>query len=101
MIKFRNDINFQIQKIKETDAGLYRCQVLSDMFMVFAEVELHVRVPPIIYKNSTSSMIVMEGQPLILECYAHGIPTPKIYWKRENNGILHVNKSIYRYRKMG
>lgn len=64
---------------------------------ISAEVELKLPGPPIIHDNSTSSMVVIEGQNMTLECYARGFPSPRIYWKRENNGILHARKSIYKY----
>jgi len=39
-----------------------------------AKVELKVRRPLMIHDNSTSSMIVMEGKKVTLECYANGNP---------------------------
>lgn len=63
-----------------------------------AEVELQVRRPPIISDNSTQSLVVSEGQPVMLECYASGFPPARISWRRENNAILPTGGSIYRYR---
>lgn len=65
--------------------------------IISAEVELKVRGPPMIHDNSTASMVVMEGQQVTLECYARGYPSPRIYWKRENNGILLASRSIFKY----
>lgn len=65
--------------------------------IISAEVELKVRGPPMIHDNSTSSMVVMEGQQVILECYASGYPSPRIFWKRENHGTyLLSSRSIYK-----
>uniref|UniRef100_A0A182MQR1 Ig-like domain-containing protein n=1 Tax=Anopheles culicifacies TaxID=139723 RepID=A0A182MQR1_9DIPT len=79
----------QIKDIQETDAGIYQCQVvLSVTNKITAEVELNVRRPPIISDNSTQSLVVSEGQPAQMECYASGYPLPQITWRRENNAIL-------------
>ncbi|XP_014476090.1 PREDICTED: lachesin [Dinoponera quadriceps] len=87
----------QIKDIQETDAGFYQCRVqLSINNMENAEVELQVRRPPVISDNSTQSIVAGEGQPIQLECYAGGFPTPRISWRRENNAILPTGGSIYR-----
>ncbi|KFB51715.1 AGAP007500-PA-like protein [Anopheles sinensis] len=79
----------QIKDIQETDAGIYQCQVvLSVTNKITAEVPLNVRRPPIISDNSTQSLVVSEGQPAQMECYASGYPVPQITWRRENNAIL-------------
>lgn len=59
-------------------------------------MELQVRRPPIISDNSTRSIVVSEGQTVLLECYAGGYPRPKISWRRENNAILPTGGSIFR-----
>lgn len=84
----------QIKDIQETDAGIYQCQVvLSVTNKISAEVALNVRRPPIISDNSTQSLVVSEGQPAQMECYASGYPVPQITWRRENNAILPTGKS--------
>ncbi|XP_017875313.1 lachesin isoform X2 [Ceratina calcarata] len=87
----------QIKDIQETDAGIYQCKILISLNNhVSANVELQVRRPPIISDNSTRSLVVTEGQPVQLECYAGGFPAPRISWRRENNAILPTGGSIYR-----
>lgn len=79
----------QIKDIQETDAATYQCQVvLSVNNKISAEVELSVRRPPVISDNSTQSIVVSEGKPVQMECYAGGYPHPTITWRRENNAIL-------------
>ncbi|XP_031827641.1 septate junction protein lachesin [Nomia melanderi] len=86
----------QVKDIQETDAGFYQCKVLISLNnYVTANVELQVRRPPIISDNSTRAFVVSEGQPVQLECYAGGFPTPRISWRRENNAILPTGGSIY------
>ncbi|KAH0953776.1 hypothetical protein HN011_009704 [Eciton burchellii] len=87
----------QIKDIQETDAGFYQCRLqITVNNLISAEVELQVRRPPIISDNSTQSLVVSEGQPVQLECYASGFPLPRISWRRENNAILPTGGSIYR-----
>ncbi|XP_077273464.1 septate junction protein lachesin isoform X2 [Temnothorax americanus] len=87
----------QVKDIQETDAGYYQCRIqISVNNLISAEVELQVRRPPIISDNSTQSLVVSEGQPVLLECYANGYPLPRISWRRENNAILPTGGSIYR-----
>ncbi|XP_022178835.1 lachesin-like isoform X2 [Myzus persicae] len=92
-----NSYSLQIIEIQETDAGFYRCDVNLGMNnKLSAETELVVRRRPFISDNSTRSLIVNEGQPVKLECYAGGYPSPKVSWRRANNAILFNNISIYR-----
>ena len=55
-----------------------------------------VRRPPIISDNSTRSVVVVEGQKVILKCYASGYPPPEIYWRRQDNAVLPTNTSIFK-----
>jgi len=87
----------QIKDILEADAGIYQCQVIIALTnKITADVDLLVRRPPIIADNSTRAIVVGEGQPVQLECYAGGFPLPRISWRRENNAILPTGGSIYR-----
>jgi neuronal growth regulator 1 len=87
----------QIKDIQEADAGIYQCQVIIALTnKITADVELLVRRPPIIADNSTTDIVVCEGQPVQLECYANGFPMPSISWRREYNAILPTGGSIFR-----
>lgn len=87
----------QIRDIQETDAGYYQCSInLNLMTSINAKVELKVRRPPIISDNSSQSVIVNEKDPVYLECYASGYPTPRISWRRENNAVLPTGNSVHR-----
>ncbi|XP_050316013.1 lachesin [Anthonomus grandis grandis] len=87
----------QIKDMQETDAGTYACSIIiSTSSRVTATVDVQVRRPPFISDNSTRSVVVSEGQPVEMECYAGGYPTPRISWRRENNAILPTGGSIYR-----
>nr|XP_023024882.1 lachesin-like [Leptinotarsa decemlineata] len=85
----------KIEDIRESDAGYYQCQILLPNSTVQAEVELRVRVPPTILRNTTRSISTSEGQDVQLHCYAEGYPSPNIFWRRENNVILPTGGSTY------
>ncbi|XP_076066168.1 uncharacterized protein LOC143039805 [Oratosquilla oratoria] len=87
----------QIKDIQETDGGEYMCQVIIGINnRITATVDLLVRMPPVISDNSTRSIVVAEHAPAKLECYAGGVPTPTISWRKENNAILPTGSSIYK-----
>ncbi|XP_060848085.1 lachesin-like [Rhopalosiphum padi] len=101
-LSLRQDMNsnryiLQINDIQETDASVYRCDVVIGInHKISAYTELIVRRPPFIYDNSTRSFVVKEGQLVQLECYAGGYPSPRISWRRANNAILSIGASMYR-----
>ncbi|KAL7307520.1 hypothetical protein TKK_0000693 [Trichogramma kaykai] len=87
----------QIKDIQEHDAGTYRCQILiSTTSAISSEVTLGVRKPPLIVDNPARSQLVREGQSVQLECFAVGLPKPRISWRRQNNAILPTGGPIYR-----
>ncbi|XP_025203503.1 lachesin-like [Melanaphis sacchari] len=92
-----NQYILKIDYIQETDASIYRCDVVIGINnKISAYTELIVRKRPFIYKNSTRSLVVIEGQSVQLECYAGGYPRPRISWRRANNAILSIGGSMYR-----
>lgn len=87
----------QIRDIQEEDAGMYQCAVLiSSINKKTGNVELVVRMPPVISDNSTRSIIKSEGEQARLECYASGFPKPRVSWRRQNNAVLPTGGPTYR-----
>lgn len=87
----------QIKDIQENDQGKYQCQVLLTVTeKISADVAVSVRIPPIIFDNSTRSVVVSEGEAVKLECYAGGYPAPTVSWRRENYAVLPTGGSQYR-----
>lgn len=79
----------QVSKIQDTDTGTYQCQVVtSATSRVTADTSIYVRIPPLISDNSSRGVIVAVGDTFTLTCTATGVPTPKMSWRRENNGLL-------------
>jgi len=97
--KSTSTYTLRIEDIQETDGSVYQCQViiaLAPPDKEQADVPLIVRRPPIISDNSTRSVVVVEGQKVILKCYASGYPPPEIYWRRQDNAVLPTNTSIFK-----
>lgn len=79
----------QVSKIQDTDAGTYQCQVVTGpTSRITADTFISVRIPPLISDNSSRGVNVANGETFTLSCTATGFPTPKISWRRENNGLL-------------
>jgi len=88
---------FQIKDINVTDAGFYQCEVVPAYGRPLSAVkELQVPHPATIFDVTIRSLIIKEGEEIIIECYANGHPTPKISWKRENNKLLPISRLSYR-----
>lgn len=76
-------------EVQELDSGLYGCQIIAGLSnKVKAEVWLFVRIPPVIFDNSTRHVITSTGLDVKLDCYATGFPLPIIFWRREKNELL-------------
>ena len=55
----------------------------------------YILVPPdIIDSESTSDVIIREGNNVVLNCKANGSPEPEIHWRREDGQKIQVNKTI-------
>jgi len=82
-------IYFQINNIQEDDASIYRCDLITGFNdKISGYTELLVRGPPFIHDNFTNSLVVEEGQSVELACFAGGYPTPRVFWRKPNSGIL-------------
>ncbi|XP_015183590.1 PREDICTED: opioid-binding protein/cell adhesion molecule homolog isoform X1 [Polistes dominula] len=73
-----------IREVRESDRGWYMCQINTDP-MKSQIGYLEVVVPPDIVDNQTSTdMVVREGNDVTLQCSATGSPAPNITWRRED-----------------
>ncbi|XP_060515834.1 lachesin isoform X2 [Cylas formicarius] len=83
-----------ISNVQEEDKGRYMCQINT----VTAKTQygyLHVVVPPNIDDSQSSSdVIVREGANETLTCKATGFPTPTVMWKRYDNSMISINKTL-------
>ncbi|CAG0898918.1 unnamed protein product, partial [Darwinula stevensoni] len=88
-----------IRDAKEEDGGLYMCQINTDTARKQVAM-LKILVPPnIIDEESSREVSVSEGDDVLLECHASGVPPPTIHWTRENGQRIAVNRtfSVLRY----
>ncbi|XP_031837838.1 neurotrimin [Nomia melanderi] len=77
-----------IREVRESDRGWYMCQINTDP-MKSQNGYLEVVVPPNILDYQTSTdMIVTEGNNVTLRCAATGSPEPTISWRREDNQLI-------------
>ncbi|XP_014616256.1 PREDICTED: opioid-binding protein/cell adhesion molecule homolog isoform X1 [Polistes canadensis] len=73
-----------IREVRESDRGWYMCQINTDP-MKSQIGYLEVVVPPDILDDETSTdMVVREGNDVTLRCSATGSPAPNITWRRED-----------------
>ncbi|XP_026843104.1 neurotrimin [Drosophila persimilis] len=78
----------KIRDVQESDRGWYMCQINTDP-MKSQMGYLDVVVPPDIVDFQTSQDVVRAtGQNVTLTCYATGVPTPTITWRREESTPL-------------
>lgn len=86
----------QVKNISDTDAGFYKCVVaLSMEKQLDREIRLQVKYPPVIYDNSTSTVVVPLNGSTKLECFVAGHPNPQVVWSRENNALLPTGELSY------
>merc|ERR1712029_340630 len=78
-----------IKDVVKSDEGRYQCQVVTDVKNVItADVDLKVKVSPVML-NTTESVVNAEvGKSAELACEANGFPSPKISWERKDNTLL-------------
>lgn len=82
-----------IKDVQDVDAGEYQCEViLSVTNKLVGVTHLTVLKPPVITDNSTQSVVAKQGDFVVMECYATGLPSPTVIWRRENNALLPTGK---------
>ncbi|GAB6018916.1 hypothetical protein CHUAL_000569 [Chamberlinius hualienensis] len=82
-----------IKQIQESDRGYYMCQI--NTIPVKSQMgHLDVQFPPNILDNETSSdVVVKEGDHVNLTCKAEGHPPPSIVWRREDGKPIQQKNS--------
>merc|ERR1740128_765188 len=86
-----------IRGAQPEDAGHYMCQVNSDP-MVSQVGTVYVVVPPsfIDSESSPSQLSVRENSRVSLICRGHGVPPPRLNWKREDGRSFIEGHSLAR-----
>uniref|UniRef100_A0A3Q0KP02 Septate junction protein n=1 Tax=Schistosoma mansoni TaxID=6183 RepID=A0A3Q0KP02_SCHMA len=75
-------LDLRIDHVQRTDEGEYVCLYSNGQTVYKQRVYLNVLVPPVISENSSSPtrVIAHEGEAVILQCKAWGVPEPIITW---------------------
>ncbi|XP_038006362.1 myotilin isoform X2 [Motacilla alba alba] len=90
--------SFIFEAVKSADAGTYECVAVNRAgeasFTVKVEViaKEHHMPPTFIFKPQSKK--VFEGDTARLECQISAIPTPRIYWKRNNEMVQYNTDRI-------
>ncbi|XP_054724333.1 cell adhesion molecule DSCAM-like [Uloborus diversus] len=89
--------NLVIDPIKGSSAGNYTCAVKNDFGTTSYSVFLVVRAPPF-WIQEPENKETTEGSAVSLSCYAGGMPSPEITWKKigsaqkQEVSFMHKNK---------
>lgn len=91
----------KIDKIVENDKGTYECRIqMAPTKVIKAEVNVTIRIPPVITDDSSRHIITSIGGEVILRCFATGHPEPRISFRRGKNKLLpsgrayHIGKEL-------
>ncbi|CAH0605510.1 unnamed protein product [Chrysodeixis includens] len=81
-----------LRDVRPSDGGRYMCQINTEP-MITQTQHLHVAVPPdILDADSSSEVIIWEGDNVTLHCAASGTPEPTILWRREDYAVFKVGR---------
>ncbi|XP_056270056.1 palladin isoform X3 [Pseudoliparis swirei] len=87
-----------VEPVTSRDAGVYTCiasnragQNSFNLELIVAAKEMH-KAPSFVEKLQNTG--VAEGHPVRMECRVTGIPSPQIFWKKENESFTHNTDRI-------
>lgn len=83
-----------IVKAQLVDAGNYVCIAANAAGKTMATLTLDVLAPPtFVSANFNADIKVMENDPLHLDCWTAGTPTPNVTWTRDDQHLI-PNKNL-------
>ncbi|XP_073073009.1 hemicentin-1 isoform X4 [Manis javanica] len=97
----------QINNADLSDTANYTCVASNIAGKMTREFILTVNVPPNI-KNGPQGLVIHLNKSTVLECFAEGVPTPRITWRKDGavlsgnharysileNGFLHIQSAL-------
>ncbi|XP_065067753.1 hemicentin-1-like isoform X2 [Rhopilema esculentum] len=82
-----------IKNVTAEDSATYVCKASNDVGSTRADRKLIVTIPPTWTLKPGEQYELFEGEELRLECFASGIPRPRISWKH-NGKLLDLKEDI-------
>lgn len=80
---------FRFNRVTTADAGGYTCEAHNLVGTTNATASLEIDSIPTITITPSSPITVSVGQPVKLECRAHGEPRPTVIWSRNRPGYAY------------
>ncbi|XP_067827178.1 cell adhesion molecule-related/down-regulated by oncogenes isoform X2 [Heptranchias perlo] len=93
--------NLQVLNVTQQDKGTYKCgaynPVTQEMKMEPMGHKLLIKRPAtnpaqVIYPTTPQNVTVIQHSPLILECVASGVPTPRVRWLKDGIEVSGNNR---------
>jgi hypothetical protein len=82
------DGSLQITRAARQDSVRYTCRAFNGVGEPATKTFiLHVHEPVYFGENLTSAVTVVQGGTAILPCGAHGVPSPRIEWLRDDSPV--------------
>uniref|UniRef100_A0A8C4R3X0 Ig-like domain-containing protein n=1 Tax=Eptatretus burgeri TaxID=7764 RepID=A0A8C4R3X0_EPTBU len=81
--------------VRVNDAGLYRCMASNMEGKAQKNISLSILVPPSINGSERAiELNVVEGDDIILQCLASGIPQPSLYWQHNGQPLTTTSNHL-------
>lgn len=77
-----NNFTLTVFQIERDDIGEYTCQFQLESGN-HSKIATIYAVPRIVGSHEVKSKNLVQGDPLVLECHAWGLPTPTVEWLKE------------------
>ena len=89
-IDARNSLTIQSAILE--DGGIYICHAENQAGEDFQKIILNVLMRPIFFKKQWPLVAPVEGENVVLECQARGVPKPMVSWYLDDNLIYSDDK---------
>ena len=81
-----------IENVEVGDDGVYICRATNDAGTDSGKLTLSVLVVPVIFKKQWPRVAPVEGENIVLECQAKGVPKPEVSWYLDDMPIRNDKK---------